>query len=70
MGKPPPDPYRVEVRAVKKGEAVVLTRGGQSAKIATPAEGLYFEVHDPVNPRAFFRPARDLWEELDKLLDD
>jgi hypothetical protein len=69
VGKPPPDPYRVEVRAVKKGEAVALTRAGQTAQIGAPEDGLYFEVHDPDRPRAFFRPARGLWEELDKLLE-
>ncbi len=69
MAKPPPDPYRVEVRAVRRGEAVVLTQGGVATKTKTPAEGLYFEVHDPDKPRAFFIEARAAWAELDKLID-
>lgn len=68
MAKPPPDPYRVEIRAVKRGEAVVVTKGGAPTKTKTPADGLYIEAHDPTNPRAFFIAARDAWAELDKLI--
>jgi hypothetical protein len=69
VAKPPPDPYRVEVRAVKRGEAVVLTKGGVPTKTKTPSDGLYFEAHHPDNPRTFFVDARSAWEELDKLID-
>lgn len=68
MAKQPPDPYRVEIRAVKRGEAIVLTKAGEPIKTKTPSEGLYIEAHDPTHPRSFFIDARSAWAELDKLI--
>lgn len=69
MAKQPPDPYRVEIRAVKRGQAVVLNKGDARAEAKTPADGLYIEAHHPTNPRAVFIAATDAWAELDKLID-
>lgn len=69
MAKTPPDPRHVEVRAVKRGTVVVLRAqvGEGAVKERVLHDGLYFA---PLGaPHGFFIEDRQLWQELDKLLD-
>lgn len=70
MPKPPPDPRHVEMRAVRRGELIMLPvrEGAGAERVLAPSHGVYFQPI-AVHGFGFFIDSKKLYDELDKTMD-